>query len=461
MSSHPAERPLTWADRPLAELIRLAWPIAVSMVSYAVMTLVDTVFVAGLGRSALAAVGLGSVATFSLLCFTMGLLRAVKVLVAQAVGAGRGEQRHAYVAAGILLALGLGAATVVVGELVAPLLTLVASSEEAGGLAGSYLAIRVLSAPFLFVFVALREARYGEGDSRSPMIAAVLSNVLNIGLDYLLIIGLGLGVAGAAWATVAACCAEVLVLLLVERQHPWHGVRGLGRHLAALWRIGVPTGVQFLLEVGSFSLLSILIASMAEVEMAAHQIVLQAIHFSFLPAFAIAEASSVLAGQAVGANRDELVLGVAGRGMLLAGIYTGLCTVLFAVLGPVVLTAALEDAELVATTIGLIHVAAVFQVADAANVIARGVLRGTGDVRYTAVVGIVTAWVSIPPLTWLLGIHLGLGAFGGWLALSVEIFAGAALFWWRLGAGRWRRSAALTRMEVTGRPLEALGEAAA
>lgn len=457
MSPRPAERPLTWADHPFSELIRLAWPIAVSMVSYAFMTLADTVFVAGLGRSALAAVGLGSVATFSLLCFTMGLLRAVKVLVSQAVGAGRGEQRHAYVAAGIVLALGLGAATVVVGQLVAPLLTLVASSDEAGGLAGSYLAIRVLSAPFLFVFVALREARYGQGDSRSPMVAAVLSNVINIGLDYLLIVELGLGVPGAAWATVAACCAEALVLLLAERGNEWHGVRGLGRHLAALWRIGVPTGVQFLLEVGSFSLLSVLIASMAEVEMAAHQLMLQGIHFSFLPALAISEASSVLAGQAVGANRDELVVGVAARGMLLAGIYTGLCTVLFLVGGPLILEAALDDVELVATTIGLVYVAAAFQVADAASVIARGVLRGAGDVRYSALVGIITAWVAIPPLTWLLGLHLGMGAFGGWLALSVEIFVGAALFWWRLANGGWRRSAEMTRAEVLGRPLEALG----
>jgi MATE family multidrug resistance protein len=413
MSSHTTDSTLRWANRPFAELIRLSWPIAVSMVSYSVMTLVDTAFVAGLGRSALAAVGLGSVATFTLLCFTMGLLRAVKVLVAQAVGAGRGEQRHAYVAAGIVLALGLGLVTAVAGQFVAPLLSRVASSPEAGALAGSYLAIRVLSAPFLFVFVALREARYGEGDSRSPMIAAVISNLLNIVFDYTLIIGFGLGVTGAAFATLAATCAQVLVLLLSERGHPWHGVRGLGRHMAALWRIGVPTGVQFLLEVGSFSLLSVLIASMAEVEMAAHQIVLQAIHFSFLPAFAISEASSVLAGQAVGANRDELVLGVAARGMLLAGIYTGLCTLLLALAGPTLLRAAFDDAELVSTTIGLAYVAAVFLVADAANVVARGVLRGTGDVRYTAVIGIVTAWVSIPPLTWLLGIHFGLGALGG------------------------------------------------
>jgi MATE family multidrug resistance protein len=426
------------------------------MVSYSVMTVVDTVFVAGLGRSALAAVGLGSVATFSLLCFTMGLLRAVKVLVAQSVGAGRGEQRHAYVAAGVVLALGLGLLTLVVGQFVAPLLSLVSSSEQAGTMAGAYLAVRVVSAPFLFVFVALREARYGEGDSRTPMIAAVLANLLNIAFDYLLIVALGLGVTGAAFATVAACCAEVLVLLWVERENPWHGVRGLGRHLAALWRIGVPTGVQFLLEVGSFSLLSVLIASMAEVEMAAHQIVLQAIHFSFLPAFAISEAASVLAGQAVGANRDNLVVGLAARSMLLAGIYTGVCSLLFVFVGPLVLGAALDDAELVATTVGLVYVAAAFQVADAANVIARGVLRGTGDVRYTAVIGIVTAWVSIPPLTWLFGIRLGLGAFGGWLALSVEIFAGAALFWWRLSRGRWRRSAEVTRAEVGGRPLVSL-----
>ena len=75
----------------------------------------------------------------------------------------------------------------------------------------------------------------------------------------------------------------------------------------------------------------------------------------------------------------------------------------------------------------MLWVAAIFQVFDGANVVARGVLRGTGDVVWPAWVGILTAWVATPPLTWLLGWHFGLGALGGWIGLCAEIIVGAAI----------------------------------
>jgi multidrug resistance protein, MATE family len=97
-----------------------------------------------------------------------------------------------------------------------------------------------------------------------------------------------------------------------------------------------------------------------------------------------------------------------------------------------------------------VHVSLAFLIADAANVIARGVLRGASDVRYAAVVGIVTSWLTLPPLTWLLGGALGLGAVGGWIGLAVEIVVGAVLFWLRVIRGGWRPAAAAARRAMTG-----------
>ena len=454
MSSLEYRQPvLSWTERPMAELIRLAWPIAVTALSYSAMTLVDTIYVAGLGRGPLAAVGLGGVAAFTFLCFSMGLLRGVKILVSQAVGAGHEAEAGRYTAAGLFLALGLGVVTTVVGVIVSPLVADLASSPETGALAGHYLVIRIVSAPVLLVYVALRESRYGLSDARSPMLAAVSANLLNILLDYVFIILLDGGVAGAAWATVAGVVFECAVLLYVAGREPWRQL-GRGRaHVASVWRVGVPTGVQFLLEVGSFSLLSAIIAGMTPVQMAAHQLAIQALHFSFLPAWALAEAGSVLAGQAVGAERDDLVRAVGVRALLLAAIYTGFCTLLFVVIAPRALAASLDDPQLVQVTASLLAVAAIFQVADGANVVARGILRGTGDVRFPAVIGIVTAWVCVPPLAWFFGVRLGMGALGGWIGLCLEIFVGAALFWWRLWRGHWMKAAEITRAEVRSRSL--------
>ena len=80
---------LAWAAKPLPELVRLSWPITVSMLSYSVMTLADTLIVGRLGSAQLAGIGLGGIAAFAIICFSMGLLRSTKVLVSQAVGAGQ------------------------------------------------------------------------------------------------------------------------------------------------------------------------------------------------------------------------------------------------------------------------------------------------------------------------------------------------------------------------------------
>jgi MATE family multidrug resistance protein len=443
---------LEWIDSPFRELLRLSWPIAVSTLSYSVMTLVDTLFVARIGPAALAGVGLGGVIAFTLLCFPIGLLRGVKVLVSQAVGAG--EDSGNYLMAGLVLGLGFALVTVTGGLLLAPLLGAFTSAEVAGH-ASTYLAIRCLGSPLVFVYVALRESRYGQGDARTPMAASLAANTVNVGLDYLLIVVMGMGVSGAAWASVAANGVEALVMVIAQSRAGWRSLAGLGGYIAQVWRMGIPTGIQFLLEVGSFTLLTGMIAAMSEVEMAAHQIVIQVIHFSFLPACALAEAGSVLVGQAVGGQRDELVGVVARLAMAVAAVYTGVCSLVFALGGGAIARLFSSDAELVATAITLLQVAAVFQIADGANVVARGILRGTGDVRYPAVVGIITAWLFTPPLTWLLGYHLGWGALGGWIGLSAEIFVGAGLFWWRLGRGGWRVAATSSRERMVRDPVPA------
>jgi MATE family multidrug resistance protein len=432
----------------MAELRRLSWPIAVSMLSYSAMTLVDTIFVGRLGPAALAGVGMGGVVSFALVVFSIGLLRGVKVLVSQAVGSGRPGRAGDYLAAGVVIAAGLGLLTVIAGQLVAIVLPSLAASEEVGHHAATYLSIRILGAPLLLWYVAMRETAYGQSQARAPMVASIAANLCNIALAYLLIFHFGAGVAGVAVATALSHAVEAGVLVALSGRALLPSLRRGWPHMAAVWRMGLPNAIQFLIEVGSFVLLTLLIAAMSETDMAAHQIALQAIHFSFLPALAVGEAGSVMAGQAVGADRDELVLGVARLAMLLAGVYTAICTGVLALGAPWIAQLFTTDAAVIATAIPLLHVAAAFQVADAANVVARGVLRGTGDVRYPAVVGILSAWALTPPICWILGHRMGLGAFGGWIGLSAEIMAASGLFWWRLIRRGWQRSAARSRADL-------------
>jgi MATE family multidrug resistance protein len=439
---------LPWLDRPLAELLRLSWPVTVSMLSYSVMTLVDTMFVARLGSAQLAGVGLAGTVSFTLISFGYGLVRGGKTLVSQAVGAGRRDEAGGYLGAALLAGLLFGILAIGLQWPVSVLLSHFASSPAQAHHFAVYLLIRSFGSPSSMIFNALREVRYGEGDARSPMVATLIANVVNIVLGYLFIFPLHGGVAGAAWATVAAQTVEAGVLAVYQHRDGW-GVSTMTRaHLTALVRIGIPTGLQMLLEVGAFALLAAMIASLSEAQMAAHQIALQVISFSFLPAFAIGESAAVLTGQVVGASRDDLVMPVTTLALRVVTAYTTLCTIAFALLAANIVDAFAADDNTRGVAIRLVRAATLFLIADGANIVSRSSLRGTGDVRFPAAVGVVCSWMLTPPLAWLLGFHLHMGALGGWLGLSGEVFFGATIQWWRLIRGGWRPHAARTRAEV-------------
>lgn len=441
---------LGWTERPGRELLRLAWPITVSMLSFSTMTLASTAFVAHLGADELAGVGLGGVVGFALVCFGIGLLRGAKTLVSQAVGAGRRDRIPELLGAALALAVALGCAATLAGQLIAPMLGALSASPRAGHFAAQYLAIRSLGATLVLLYAALREARYGQGDSRAPMRASLTGNAVNIALDVVLILGLGWGVKGAAVATICGNVTELLRLAWPMRAD-LRALRVRRIALREVWAQGVPNGLQFIMEVGAFLILTVMVARMSAIDGAAHQMVLHLVNVSFLPAHALGESAAVLVGQAVGANRDALVARVARRTLTIGASYAALCVVVYAVLGALI-TRAMSggDGALAARATMLVHVSLAFLVADAANVIARGVLRGASDVRYAAIVGIATSWLTTPPLAWALGVACGLGAVGGWIGLAVEIFVGASLYWLRVVRGGWRPAAAAARRSMAG-----------
>jgi multidrug resistance protein, MATE family len=430
-------RDLHWEQKPTKQLVDVGWPLAVSMLSYAVMTLADTFFVGKLGSSELSAVGLGGTASWAVLCFSFGLFRGTKVLVSQAVGAENTAKINRVLGASLALGAVLSLLTWLVAWGVAQSLPWLTPNIRTGDMCQSYFSIRLVATPILFIFAPMRECCYGQSDSKSPMLASLLANLVNILGDYLLIWVLNMGVDGAAIATAIAHCVELLVLVWVQKK-----VR-FGLHdfriedLKELWRMGFPTGLQFLLEMGAFAIMTAMLSRLGDVSMGAHVIALQVIHFSFLPAVAIGEAASILVGQAIGANRWYWVHRLAHTSLWISLAYNCLCSFTLWLGARPIAAVFSNDPAVITQTTHLLWVAGVFLLFDSVNIVARSVLRGTGDVLIPAYLAIISAWLCTPPLTWLLAYHFKLGALGGWLALSAEIVLASALLWHRLWANYW------------------------
>ncbi len=436
---------LLWEERVVPEMTRMAWPIALSMISYAAATLIDTIFVSPLGADALAGVSLGGVVAFTCISFALGALRGIKVATSHAVGAGQAHRAVSIRRVGTRMALLLGLTTAGLAYALSFALSDITKSAEAGEAAATYLSIRALGMPLVLVYAALREYRQALGDSIRPMIAVVAGNLLNIALDYVFIVLCEWGVAGAAWATAIAHSIEAFLILgLVRHAHRLEN-QTVGQTSAeerrdasrTVWRLGWPLGLQFVLESSSFTVMALLLAGLDSIHLAAHQIVIQVIHLTFLPLVAVSDAGSILAGHAMGAGRTELIRRVTRVSLLMGLAYATFCTVMLGLTNRQLVAVFTTEAELGALVSKVFWIAAAFQLLDAIDITTRGVLRGVGDVRFSAAVGVVSSWLILPPGTYLLGYMMGWGVIGAWAALAFQILVSALILRARLSGGRW------------------------
>jgi MATE family multidrug resistance protein len=423
---------------------------AVSMMSFSTMTAVDTLFIGHLGPSALAGVAIGSVATFTLLCFGMGLLRSTHITISQAVGAGQEHRVLAYLGAGLIVAVGLGLIIAIIGQAVAAFAATFTASAESAVHAATYMRVRVLGAPLVLAELALSGARYGAGDSRSSMVAVLTANAVNVVLVALFSFVWKAGVAGVAAATVLSQVVEVSVL--ARRQRP----AGFGlsawtqAEIRMLVRTGVPLGIERFFDVSAFGVMILLISRMGDRELAAHQVAHQALLFGFMPIMAIGDASTVLMGQAAGAGSLRTVLRVQ-RAQLSAGLcYALLCSITYFSIAPFFAAQFTQDPEVIVRAVQLLHIAAGFVWLWPFYSAGQSTLRAIGDVKAASLITVLAAWGCTPLLAAWFGLGLGLGACGGYIGLTIEIALGSLALWWRIhgNGGAWVRNLRRFRSEL-------------
>lgn len=428
------------------DVMRVAWPIVLSMLSFTLVSFVNAAWVGPLGTSHLAAVGLGTVLMYAVHGFGIGVLSGLKVAVAQATGEGDQGRSHRLAWQGLRLALWMGLLELVFIPVGEPLLRALGASDASAPLAADYFAARAFGAIPAFVMTALTQYLQGRGKTVAPMIAMVIANVVNLVLDPLLIYGVGpfpkLDIAGAGWAASIAFAVGALYLVYVCRRDLAAVARGLERRLLArVWELGFPLGARATLEVLSFLVFQAMLAAVGDAHLAAHVLVVQTIKWSFLPGYAVSEAVAVLVGQAVGARRLELVPDIQRAGNLIAGGFMAVCGVVFVLFpGPLAsVFGAADDVVAIATDVFL--VAALFQVFDAFAMVGLGALNGAGDTRFVFVAGVGFAWVVKLPIGWVLSTKVGLGAVGAWWGLLVEVVVIWLAVRWRLKRGGWRKAA--------------------
>ncbi|GAA5171917.1 MATE family efflux transporter [Modicisalibacter zincidurans] len=402
----------------------LAWPIILSNITVPLLGLVDTAVVGHLPESRyLAGVTLGAM-LFSFLYWGFGFLRmGTTGLTSQAQGRDDATAVRNLLGQALVMALVIGGLLIVFSRPLTALgLWLLDGSAEATAVARDYAVIRFLSAPAVLANYAILGWFLGQQNSRVTLAILVLTNSVNIVLDLLFVVGLGMASDGVAWATVIAdYTALTLGLWLVRRQLAELG--GVFRR-ERLWRLAAyrelfqVNSQLFLRTLGLLFALAFFTAqgaSQGDVVVAANAVLLQFIMLTSYSLDGFAQAAEALTGRAIGRrdwNEFSAAVGAAARFSLLTTVAAMLCFTL----GGTALIALLTDLPAVRETAAdylpwmiLMPALAVW------SYLLDGVFIGataTREMRNSVFAGLI---VYLPGW-WLLTGPLGLGNLGLWLA---------------------------------------------
>ncbi|MEV7512161.1 MATE family efflux transporter [Streptomyces sp. NPDC091201] len=409
---------------------RLAYPLLIAGLTQITVNIVDTVLLARLSSGALGAFSLAAPVYLIALIVVRGWATAVQVQVARRHGAGRPDEVARVVRTGVLTALAAGAA---VGALLyaaaTPVLLLLGAPEDVLGRATAYLHVLAWAVPFAAVSFALQGACAGIGATRAAMYHALLVNAVNLPVGLLLVFRAGLGVTGAALATLAATAAGCGYLLLYARRRLPRAVGRSGdpREVRReLWRIGWPEmstlGIGYLNE----ALLAGFAARMGTHELAAHRIVDNLLLVVFTALASGASAITVLAGRELGGGDRERADAWQRAGARLLLLLLAVPSVLVLAFGRPLISLVTADPAVAAAAWETTPLA-LLSMAPMVLAMSRGaLLRAAGDTRALMVASVISDYVLLIPLGWFLGLGLGLGLPGlylAWTAFAV-LYAG-------------------------------------
>ncbi len=430
----------TMAD--MRALVALALPVVAVEMGMMAMHVVDALFVGHLSATALAGVSLALAYYFTIVVIGIGTLVGLDALVSQAVGAGDENAVRRALQRGLLLALALCIPLALILWPTASVLRALHQPEEIIPMATRVVHISILGLPGALTFVVLRQTLQSMERLRPILLTVVLANLINAACNWLLITGqLGapaLGVDGSAIASVIGRTALPLILLVLGGDVLWPLLRVRDPRLFELaplrhmLRIGAPVGVQYLLEVGVFNAVALLMGVQATTTLAAHQVAINLASFTFMVPLGIGAAAAVLVGQAIGRD-DAGAARRAAAAALTAGVAaSAMTTVLFLVIPAQLASAYVREPGVIALAATLIPLAGVFQLFDGVQAVAGGALRGAADTRAAMVANILGFWMVGLPIGLTLAFRAGLGPRGLWWGLVVGLAAVAAVLLVRL-----------------------------
>ncbi len=438
------------------EVLGLAMPLVASTASVTVMLFVDRMFLSWYGQASVAASVPGGATYWTIICLFLGIAEYVNTIVAQHFGAGDVRACMRAVWQGVIFSA-MSMPLILLGIPVGcAILSWGGHDPEVLSLEKDYFTLLMLGGVMVPLNAALSSFFSGRGETSAVMWGNLLGSLARIGADYVLIFGkLGfpeLGIRGAGIATIIAGFVPTLywgyLLRAPELRRvygTWAECRWDRRLFGMLLRYGLPSGVHFFLEVGSFTAFVLLVGRLGEQDLALTNIVFSIELLSFLPMIGMSIATATLVGRYIGEERTDLAEKSAYSAFRLTFVYSGMMSLLFVLIPGAFLELFRtgsgltgNDAAMMHRGAALLRLVALYTLFDCVYVVFAGALRGAGDTRFVMWAQIVVGWFLFVPPVYVAVEKLHAGLYGAWCCLLGYAICLGVVYWLRFRSGVWK-----------------------
>ena len=437
------------------EVLRVAIPLVLSTSAWSVQHFVDRMFLVWYSPEAIAAAMPAGIVNFTIMSFFIGTASYVNTFVAQYYGARKNARIGPALWQGIYVSL-LGGIVIFCLIPLAPMIfSLVGHEPLVRDSEVVYFQYLCLGGMPIIAASALAGFFSGRGKTWPVMWVNTLATAVNLFLDYLLIFGKWglpeLGIKGAAIATVISGFFSLIVyIVLLSRStyndvyHTLKGWRPEKELFTRLLKFGVPSGIQFFLDMAGFTAFVLIMGRLGTISLAATNIAFNISTLGFMPMIGFGIAISVLVGQYLGKEQPDLAQRSVYSGFAMTFIYMITIAALYVFVPHLFVApfAAQADpegfAEIYRLTIILLRFVAVYSVFDAMSIIFSSAIKGAGDTRFvTYIIVILSSCILVVP-TYVAIMVLGYGLMAGWTLASIYVVALGFVFYFRFLGGKWK-----------------------
>ena len=427
---------------------KLSAPVIMGMLGHTFVGLVDNIMVGQLGSAELAAVSLGNSFFFVAMSLGIGFSTAITPLVAEADSENNFKKGKSAFKHGLFLCIVLSLLLFGMILLAKPLMYLMEQPEEVVLLTMPYLDIIAISLIPLIIFQGFKQFSDGLSLTKHAMYATIVGNLINVGLNYVLIFGkLGfpkMGIVGAGVGTLVSRLAMIAIIwtLLKNDKKASAFVTHIrlfildSTMMKKIINLGLPSAMQMFFEVAIFTSAIWLSGLLGKNAQAANQIALNLSSMTFMIAMGLSVTAMIRVGNQKGL-RNYVELQRIAKSIFLMGImFASVFALLFLIFHDIFpalyldlddVNNYLDNQEVVSIASKLLLVAALFQISDSAQVIFLGALRGLQDVKIPTLLTFIAYWMIGFPTSYFLGKESAYGSTGIWIGLLVGL-ASASIF---------------------------------